>query len=272
MSLTNAIRHGLRVVQVASISALGIVLAAPAVASTLPKPPTRSPLTHPLTQYNLASQADKSVSPAALAADGAPVATDLQLAKQTAHSKPQTAAIPVHKPKPKVSVGTGQVAAAVQVKPKITPAKDVPKPAPAKAVEPKPVPKPVAPKPSPSKVAAVLSYARGQIGERYVMGGAGPYVWDCSGLTMRAFQAVGIDIGGHGVNVQYQKARRMGYLVPWSQRRAGDLVFYGVPGAFSHVAISAGGDTIIEAANPARPVLERHYWGRPYGMVARFIR
>lgn len=123
-----------------------------------------------------------------------------------------------------------------------------------------------------TKIAAVLAYARAQIGERYVFGGAGPNAWDCSGLTMKAFAAVGINIGGHGVNVQYNTARAKGYLVPFANRQSGDLVFYGTPGNFSHVAIYSGGGRIIEAANPARPVIERPYWGTPYSQVARFIR
>lgn len=122
------------------------------------------------------------------------------------------------------------------------------------------------------KLAAVLFFARAQLGDSYLMGGAGPNVWDCSGLTMMAFQHAGINIGGHGVNVQYESARAKGFLAPFSSRRPGDLIFYGRPGGFTHVAIYSGGGKIIEAANPARPVIERPFWGSPYSEVARFIR
>lgn len=123
-----------------------------------------------------------------------------------------------------------------------------------------------------AKVAAVLAFARAQIGERYLMGGIGPNVWDCSGLTKAAFNVVGINIGTHSSNNQYQTAKSKGQLVPFSQKQAGDLVFYGTPGDIYHVAIYSGNGKIIEAANPARPVIERAYWGTPYSYVARPIR
>lgn len=106
-----------------------------------------------------------------------------------------------------------------------------------------------------SVAARVLAFARAQIGEPYVFGAAGPSSWDCSGLTMGAFQSVGRDIGGHGVNVQYQLAQRKGLLVPRSQAKPGDLLFYG-SGDHYHVAIFSGGGNMIEAPMPGRNVRE----------------
>jgi cell wall-associated NlpC family hydrolase len=34
----------------------------------------------------------------------------------------------------------------------------------------------------------VLAFARAQVGEPYQWGADGPDAWDCSGLTMRAWQ------------------------------------------------------------------------------------
>ncbi len=110
--------------------------------------------------------------------------------------------------------------------------------------------------PSDASVAArVLAFARAQIGEPYVFGAAGPGSWDCSGLTMGAFQSVGRNIGGHGVNVQYQLAQRKGLLVPRSEAKPGDLLFYG-SGDHYHVAIFSGGGNMIEAPMPGRDVRE----------------
>lgn len=110
--------------------------------------------------------------------------------------------------------------------------------------------------PSDASVAAtVVAFARAQIGEPYVFGAAGFGSWDCSGLTMGAFQAVGRDIGGHGVNVQYRLAESRGLMVPYGAAQPGDLLFYG-SGDFYHVALYAGGGTMIEAPYPGRSVRE----------------
>jgi cell wall-associated NlpC family hydrolase len=110
--------------------------------------------------------------------------------------------------------------------------------------------------PSDASVAAkVLAFARAQIGEPYVFGAAGPSSWDCSGLTMGAFASVGRNIGGHGVNVQYQLARSKGLLLPYRDAKPGDLIFYG-SGDYYHVAIFSGGGNMIEAPMPGRNVRE----------------
>jgi cell wall-associated NlpC family hydrolase len=125
--------------------------------------------------------------------------------------------------------------------------------------------------PSDASIAArVLAFARAQIGKPYVFGAAGPGAWDCSGLTMGAFQSVGRNIGGHGVNVQYQLARSKGLLVPRGSAQPGDLLFYG-SGDYYHVTIYSGGGNMIEAPMPGKDVREVPI--RPGGLapvVARF--
>lgn len=125
---------------------------------------------------------------------------------------------------------------------------------------------------STTKVAAVLAYARAQIGESYVLGGAGPSVWDCSGLTLMAFRSVGVSIGTHSATNQYNTARSRGLLVPYSQKRPGDLIFYSDGGGdMYHVTIYSGNGMMIEAPNPTTHVRERSIWGTPYPYVARFL-
>ncbi len=85
-----------------------------------------------------------------------------------------------------------------------------------------------------------LKYALKQIGDRYVFGSAGMTTWDCSGLTMRAFQSAGVSLP-HSSAAQ----SRMGKAVPFAQRKPGDLVFFGRP--VSHVGIYLGGGRMVHA-------------------------
>ncbi|QWS33098.1 NlpC/P60 family protein [Curtobacterium aetherium] len=150
-----------------------------------------------------------------------------------------------------------------------------PKPAAPRPAAPAPAPKPAAPKPapapapapkpisSPSKAAGAISYARGQLGKPYVLGGAGPSTWDCSGLVMMAYNSQGIATGGHNVVWQYNYFGSIGRLVPMSQRQPGDILFYSNNGAASggyHDSIYTGGGMMVEAANPRVGVVERPIW------------
>ena len=101
-----------------------------------------------------------------------------------------------------------------------------------------------------------LSFARQQIGTPYRFAGAGAGGFDCSGLTMRSYDAVRIGIGGHGATAQWRKAARQDRLVPYRKRHRGDLIFYGRPGAVYHVAIYAGYGRMIEAPYPGKRVRE----------------
>ncbi|HVD64595.1 MAG TPA: C40 family peptidase, partial [Lapillicoccus sp.] len=107
------------------------------------------------------------------------------------------------------------------------------------------------PPPAPSSgVAAVIAFARAQLGERYVWGGAGPDVWDCSGLTMMAWRQAGVRLS-HYTGYQWAETDR----VPISQLRPGDLVFYGTSGPNSHhVGLYIGNGQMIHAPNPSTVV------------------
>jgi len=110
-------------------------------------------------------------------------------------------------------------------------------------------------------VSTAISFARAQIGDPYVFAGAGPNQWDCSGLTMQAYAAAGIYIGGHSSNAQYNYARNHNQLVPYSQRQAGDLIFWQDGGDIYHVAIYTGGGMMVEAPYEGLNVRERGMWG-----------
>ncbi|MDP4332310.1 NlpC/P60 family protein [Curtobacterium sp. A7_M15] len=116
---------------------------------------------------------------------------------------------------------------------------------------------------TPSKAAGAIAYARAQIGDAYVFGGAGPNTWDCSGLVMMAYSSQGIATGGHNVVWQYNYFKSIGRLVPMSQRQPGDILFYSYNGTVNeayHDSIYTGNGMMVEAANPQRGVLERAIW------------
>jgi cell wall-associated NlpC family hydrolase len=85
-----------------------------------------------------------------------------------------------------------------------------------------------------------MKFAFKQIGDRYVFGADGMVYWDCSGLTMRAYQAA-------GVNLPHSSAAqaRMGKSIPFNQKKPGDLLFFGRP--VSHVGIYIGGGKMVHA-------------------------
>ena len=92
-----------------------------------------------------------------------------------------------------------------------------------------------------------LKYALAQIGDIYVWAAAGPTRWDCSGLTMRAFQNAGVSLP-HSSRAQI----RYGKNVSFNSVKPGDLVFFGRP--ISHVAIYMGGGKMVHAPRPGKRV------------------
>jgi len=92
-----------------------------------------------------------------------------------------------------------------------------------------------------------LRYAMNQIGDNYVFGAAGPTRWDCSGLTMRAFQSAGVSLP-HSSRAQFSR----GKSVARSALKPGDLIFFGRP--ISHVGIYLGGNKMVHAPRPGARV------------------
>jgi cell wall-associated NlpC family hydrolase len=99
-----------------------------------------------------------------------------------------------------------------------------------------------------------LRFAMQQIGDWYVFGAAGMIYWDCSGLTMRAYQAAGVSLP-HSASAQSNYGRG----VSPSALRPGDLVFFGSP--ISHVSIYLGGGRMVDAPHSgARVRIEAFGW------------
>lgn len=150
-----------------------------------------------------------------------------------------------------------------------------PAPTPSKSPTPAPAPAP-APAPStgtPAAVTTAMNFAKAQLGKTYVWGGAGPNVWDCSGLMMGSYNAAGVYIGGHSVRWQYDYLNGQGRLVSISSMKLGDILFYynGTDGMY-HDAMYVGNGQMLEAPNPnakVRIVAVRYFQlyavGRPVG-------
>jgi len=109
-----------------------------------------------------------------------------------------------------------------------------------------------------AKVEGAFAFAKQQLGERYVLGGMGPDVWDCSGITKAAYAAVGIYIGTHSATNQFRTMAYAKKLIPLQQAVSGDLMWYSQESAFDgdkyHVVMYMGGGMMLEAPNPARTV------------------
>jgi cell wall-associated NlpC family hydrolase len=104
-----------------------------------------------------------------------------------------------------------------------------------------------------ANIRTAIDFARHQLGKPYVWGATGPNAFDCSGLTMRAWQAAGVALPRTSRD-QY----RAGRYLPVLLLQAGDLVFYaydtGDPRTIHHVAMYLGNGTIIEAQQEGVPV------------------
>jgi hypothetical protein len=93
--------------------------------------------------------------------------------------------------------------------------------------------------------AAAIDWARGQLGKPYKWGASGPHAFDCSGLTLRAWQAAGVQLP----RVSRDQARA-GAHIPLQQAQPGDLIFKthdGTDRGVHHVALYLGNGQLLEA-------------------------
>jgi peptidoglycan hydrolase-like protein with peptidoglycan-binding domain/cell wall-associated NlpC family hydrolase len=98
---------------------------------------------------------------------------------------------------------------------------------------------------------AICNYARSFIGVPYIWGGASPNGFDCSGLVQYVFQHYGYPLP----RTTYEQIN-IGTQINSSDLAPGDLMFFGVPSAPSHVAIYSGGGKMIEAPQSGMTVRE----------------
>jgi cell wall-associated NlpC family hydrolase len=100
---------------------------------------------------------------------------------------------------------------------------------------------------------AAVAWAVQQVGKTYAYGASGPDSFDCSGLTMRAWEAAGVRI-----NRTSRDQYRQVYKISYDSMRPGDLIFWGTnaadPGSIYHVAMYVGDGQMVEASRPGVPL------------------
>ncbi|UQA93867.1 C40 family peptidase [Streptomyces halobius] len=92
-----------------------------------------------------------------------------------------------------------------------------------------------------------IAYATAQIGKDYVWGAEGPDTFDCSGLTLRAWQAADRTIPRTSQE-QWRQLPRVGV----KRMRPGDLIIYFTDA--SHVGIYVGDGAMVHAPRPGRKI------------------
>ncbi|RRR99408.1 C40 family peptidase [Glycomyces terrestris] len=88
---------------------------------------------------------------------------------------------------------------------------------------------------------AVVSFALDQVGKQYVWGTAGPDTYDCSGLVLRAYAQIGIELP-HNAAAQYDSTAS----ISREELQPGDLVYYN---DLSHMGMYIGNGLIVHAPN-----------------------
>jgi cell wall-associated NlpC family hydrolase len=103
------------------------------------------------------------------------------------------------------------------------------------------------------------NWALTQLGKPYVWAADGPASYDCSGLTMRAWERAGVGLD-HWTGTQWTS----GPHVPLDQLRRGDLLFFGHisddPGTIHHVGIYVGKGLMVHAPQTGDVVRVASIW------------
>lgn len=115
----------------------------------------------------------------------------------------------------------------------------------------------------PHRAHRAIAFALAQIGKPYAWGGTGPGAYDCSGLTMRSYQAAGVRLP-HFAAYQYAA----GHPLTRGQLRPGDLLFWARnslnPATIYHAALYLGRGLMVQAPQSHRriSVASMSIWGR----------
>ncbi|MFI5725530.1 C40 family peptidase [Streptomyces cyaneofuscatus] len=111
--------------------------------------------------------------------------------------------------------------------------------------------------------AAIVAFAKAQVGDAYIGGGTGPNAWDCSGLVQAAYRSVGIDLPRVS-----QSQSTAGTQVSLDNLQPGDILYWGGAGSAYHVAIYVGGGEFVGAQNSSTGTVQRSMdYDRPSGAV-----
>ena len=120
---------------------------------------------------------------------------------------------------------------------------------------------------SPPVPTGIVATAKSKVGCRYVYGGTGPDVFDCSGFAQWVYRQNNIYIP-RTVTSQYYACELV------DQPQPGDLLFFNTTGYLGHVGIYIGGDLFIHAGTSSTGVcygnLTYAYWQNCYQGAGRF--
>lgn len=117
--------------------------------------------------------------------------------------------------------------------------------------------------PATGSAAAIVNFARAQVGKAYVMGGTGPSSFDCSGLVQAAYRQAGISLPRMS-----QAQSSAGTSVSLSALQPGDILYWGAKGSAYHVAVYVGGGKFVGAQNSGTGIVERSLsYDKPTGAV-----
>ena len=131
------------------------------------------------------------------------------------------------------------------------------------------LPPPAAPSPATDAAgAAIARAAQSLIGSPYRYGGAGPEAFDCSGLVSYVHRQLGV-LTPRTAAQQYASARS----IPRADLQPGDLVFFRLSGAVSHVGVYVGNGRFVHAPQSGERVreagLEEEYFRNRYAGAGR---
>ncbi|WP_455539077.1 C40 family peptidase [Terrisporobacter sp.] len=106
---------------------------------------------------------------------------------------------------------------------------------------------------SSSKSARIESFAKKQLGKRYVWGSSGPSSFDCSGFTSYVIKKT----AGKTIPRTSISQGQYGKYVSRSKLKKGDLVFFATTGKgrISHAGIYLGNKRFIHASSTQRKVV-----------------
>ena len=130
-----------------------------------------------------------------------------------------------------------------------------------------PVQAQTAPMPNPENAGSLVNYALQFVGNPYSYGGADLYNGtDCSGFTMKIFEAYGYSLPHSAESQSY-----MGSYVSLDNLQPGDLIFYGYDGYICHVAIYIGNGQIVHAATSYEGITTAGYQIMPIITARRIL-
>ena len=140
-----------------------------------------------------------------------------------------------------------------------------------------PTPKPSDPDPDPDpgegaseRIDRFIRIARSKLGSRYVRGGKGPNVFDCSGFVYWCINKAGIS-QGYMTSYMWRSCTRYQRNNNINNVKRGDVIVY-----YGHVAICSGNWTMIDASQSNGRVVERsfnsNYWHRNFICSFRIFR